>query len=241
MRWFVFQKKEFDIATIVENEEYVEFFVKHLKSDIAKLCKKWKTVKENIVFCSDCQRCHIWRNDIFVDYKGNRIANENFNGDIFNVFNKTINDMSLQKASYDRLEADDVVYLVQKKLKEFDCTITIVTNDNDYLQLIDTNVQVFNMQSKDISIRGQGNSLQDLYQKVIFGDKSDNIQKISPTMTKEKSIELSKLSLADIKKWVKEENAGEQFELNMNLISFENIPKNIIENFYKEYTISSRC
>src|SRR5210317_409602 len=130
LRWFLFQKKEFDSASIIENEEYIECFIKHLKSDIIKLTRKWKTNKNNVIFCNDCQRCDIWRNDIYQDYKGNRTVNENFNGDIFEVFNKTIDDMSILKISFDRLEADDIVYLLQNKLKH-KTNIAIITNDND--------------------------------------------------------------------------------------------------------------
>jgi len=228
----------FDIPTIVENEEFVEYFTKHMQSDIKKICRKWKTVKENIVFCHDCQRCNIWRNDIYKEYKGNRISNENFNGEIFNVFNKIIHELSIQKTSFERLEADDIVFLLQKQLKKNpDNNIVIITNDNDYLQMMDNNIQIFNMQFKDISQRGLCNPQNDLYQKVIFGDKSDNIYKISPSITKEKSIELSKMEIPDIIEWVKNENVMKNFELNLKLISFDYIPKDIVERFYQTHTI----
>lgn len=238
LRWFTFQKKIFDPNTIMENEEYIQCFIKHLKSDINKIARKWKTDKNNIVFCNDCQRCNIWRNDLYSDYKGNRVANENFNGEIFNIFNQVITDMSIYKISFDRLEADDIVYLLQNKLKQKKVNIVIITNDNDYLQMIDKNVEIYNMQMKDISSRGQCNPVHDLYQKILFGDKSDNIVRISPTITKEKSIELSKMPLVELKKWIKKENLTNEFELNLKLISFECIPKIISDDFYKSLTIS---
>jgi 5'-3' exonuclease len=238
MRWFMFQNKVFDIPTITENEEYISYFTKHTQSDITKICRKWKTVKENIVFCGDCQRCDIWRNDIYKDYKGNRITNENFNGDIFVVFEKILNDMSIQKQIFDRLEADDIVFLIQKELKKNPMNnIVIITNDNDYLQMVDKNIEIFNMQFKDISQRGLCDPKTDLYQKILFGDKSDNIIKISPNMTKQKSIEISKMDIEDIHDWATKENVLENFELNMKLISFDHIPAEIVKNFYKNNVI----
>lgn len=237
LRWFAFQKKEYDVSTITENEEYVKSFINHMKSDINKICKKWKTSASNIIFCADCQRCHIWRNDIFKEYKGNRTQNENFNSNIFSLFNDIIQTMNLKKVSHDRLEADDIVYLLQLDIKTRS-NIVIISNDNDYLQLADSNVYIYNMQLKDITLRGQQNSKADLYHKIIFGDKSDNIPKISPTVSKEKSLEISKLSEKEILKWVNSENLKEQFNINLNLVSFEKIPKKIKQSFYNSINIT---
>jgi len=236
LRWFIFQKKEINVNEITTNEEYVASFIKHMNADINKICKKWNTVKTNIVFCCDCQRCNIWRNDIFPEYKGNRVTNDNFNSSIFNVFYDNLEKLDLKKVQYDRLEADDVVYLLQNKLK-IDYNIVIISNDNDYLQLSDINVDIYNMQFKDITTRGQNNPKIDLYYKVIYGDKSDNITKILNTITKDKALEISKWDEKDIKKWVKKEGCLDKFNLNLNLVSFEKIPTDIKETFYKTVSI----
>ena len=238
MRWFSFQKKEFDISSISENDEFISGFIKHMDSDLKKICKKWRTDTSNIVFCTDCQRCKIWRNDIYKDYKGNRTQNVNFNSKIFNTFSHHIQKLGIKKLWFERLEADDVIYLMQNRLKNlFSNTIVIITNDNDYLQLADTNVHIINMQFKDITLRGNRNARSDLLNKAIYGDKSDNIQKIAQFITKEKALNLSQLSEDEIKTWLIENGLQEKFEFNMKLISFEKIPREYVEDFYSNNCI----
>lgn len=239
VRWFSFQKKEFDINTITENQEYISSFLKHMDTDLKKICKKWKTDIKNIVFCTDCQRCKIWRNDIYKDYKGLRCQNINFNSNIFTVFSEFIEKKGIQKVWFERLEADDVIYLIQNRLKTLcDQNIIIITNDNDYLQLADTNVSIINMQFKDITLRGNQNAKSDLFNKAIYGDKSDNIKKIATFITKEKALQLCKMEEKEIYKWLQDNNLMDKFNFNMNLISFENIPKIYVNEFYNNIGIN---
>jgi 5'-3' exonuclease len=238
VRWFSFQKKEFDINTITENEEYISSFIKHMEADLKKLCKKWKTDVRNIVFCTDCQRCKIWRNDIYKEYKGSRGQNMNFNSNIFTIFSEYIQNKGIKKIWFERLEADDVIYLIQNKLKQLTSqNIVIITNDNDYLQLADTNVSIINMQFKDITQRGNKNAKSDLLNKAIYGDKSDNIQKIAPFITKEKALQLSKMDEGEVRFWLIENNLMDKFNFNMNLICFEKIPSQYVRDFYNKVDI----
>jgi|LakMenE18May11ns_1017448.scaffolds.fasta_scaffold9959515_11 5'-3' exonuclease len=238
MRWFSFQKKEFDVNKITENEEFLSGFLKHMESDLKKICKRWKTDINNITFCTDCQRCKIWRNDIYKDYKGTRGQNMNFNSNIFSIFSEYIQNKGIKKMWFERLEADDVIYLIQNKLK-VNClqNIVIITNDNDYLQLADTNIHIINMQFKDITQRGNKDARSDLLNKAIYGDKSDNIQKIAPFITKEKALQLSKMSDDEIRSWLQENNLIDKFNFNMNLISFEKIPCRYVNDFYNHVNI----
>lgn len=239
MRWFGFQKKEFDMSTIIENEEYISSFIKHMESDLKKICKKWKTDIDNVVFCADCQRCDIWRNDLYKDYKGSRVQNVNFNRDIFPIVNDYIAKKNIKKVSFDRLEADDIIYLMQKQIKNIgNNNVIIISNDNDYLQLADSRTNIINMQFKDITLRGSKNADVDLYQKAMYGDKSDNILKISPLMTKEKALEISQMPQKEMKDWLIENSLIDQFNFNMNLISFELIPKKYVDTFYENVQVS---
>lgn len=236
MRWFTFQKKVFSIEDITDNNEFVESFLKHMKSDLSKICKRWKTDMQNIVFCADCPRSKIWRNDLYADYKGTRTPNANFNSKIFHIFNDYVTENSIMKINHDRLEADDVIYLTQERLKKLS-TVFIVTNDNDYLQLADTNVHVFNMQFKDITKRGSSDPKTDLYFKTIFGDKSDNIQKIS-SVSKEKAQQLSTLPEKELKQWMEDNGLLERFDFNLSLISFQKIPRQYVNMFNDSLVIN---
>lgn len=238
MRWFSFQKKEFDTATIAENPEFVSSFIKHVESDIKKICKKWKTDIKNLIFCTDCQRCRIWRNDIYKEYKGSRTQNVNFNGNIFNVFNDYIQKLGIKRIWFERLEADDIIFLLQQKLKRLVSNkIVIITNDNDYLQLADKNIAIINMQFKDITLRGLQNAKSDLYVKALYGDKSDNIPKIASYITKDKAMSISQMDDASLKQWLIENGLLEKFNFNMQLVSFEHIPTDYVKKFYEKHII----
>ena len=243
-RWFTFQKKIFDVNTITENVEFVTAFIKHLNSDLKKIMKKWKTSTDNIILCMDCPRSKIWRNDIYPVYKASRTQSINFNGNIFKIFNEYIETLNIKQIYFNRLEGDDIVYLIQKNIKELFTKlkivqkIIIITNDNDYLQLADKNVNIINMQMKDITSRGTKNSQVDLLIKAIIGDKSDNIPKISSYMTKDKALSIAMMTENERYDWLKEKNLLDKFNLNMNLISFDNIPSELVNDFYENNIIT---
>ena len=147
--------EELDFENINENSEFILAFFRHFENDMKKLLKKYKTVKSNVIFCIDCCRCDIWRNAIYPDYKMSRSKKTNFNSIVFILFKNYISNYDYNYCEYNNLEADDVVYLIQKKIKdEFkDLQIVIITNDNDYLQMYDTNINIYNIQFKYLSLR----------------------------------------------------------------------------------------
>ena len=237
-RWFSFQNIDVAIDDIINNEVFITAFYKHINNDIKKICKKWNTNKNNIVFCVDCQRTEIWRNDIYNTYKATRTQKNNFNKKIFSIFNDYIKTLDFKHISQDRLEGDDVIYLSQKMIKNKlellkinDIDIIIITNDNDFLQLVDKQVLVYNMQFKELVKRGYNNPKIDLLFKAIYGDKSDNISKIGAGITKEKALMLSNMQDIEREKYIKDNGYDDKFRLNMMLISFDNIPKEYTEIF----------
>ena len=246
-RWFSFQNMDVAVDDIVNNEVFITAFYKHINNDIKKICKKWNTSKDNIVFCVDCQRTDIWRNDIYDTYKATRVQKTNFNKKIFSIFSDYTNSLGFKYISQSRLEGDDVIYLTQKMAKTAiaaiaasaasDIKVIIITNDNDFLQLVDTQTLVYNMQFKELMKRGFNNPKVDLLFKAIYGDKSDNITKIGAGITKEKALMISNMTDEDREKYIKECGYEDKFRLNMKLISFENIPKEYTEIFYDNVKI----
>ena len=238
-RWFSFQKIDVDINDIVENEIFINAFYKHINNDIKKICKFWKTKPSNIILCNDCMRSDIWRNDMYDKYKSTRTQKTNFNKKIFNIFGEYIKKLEIKSLSSDRLEGDDIVYISQKNIKDItDKNIIIITNDNDFLQLVDKNVLVYNMQFKELKKRGFNDPVVDLLYKAIFGDRSDNIPKIGNSITKDKALTLAKMDEKDRLKFLRDNNLEEKFNFNMSLVSFEKIPKEHIENFNKNVVIN---
>ena len=238
VRWFKQRKEDFEIIhdTIIENKEFMIAFIKHFETDMKKLISKFKTVKSNIIFCLDCPRCNIWRNSIYDKYKQSRVKKDNFNSNIFIIFEEYLNNNNYKTCKYDNLEADDIVYLIQKKIKD-KSNVIIITNDNDYLQMYSSNIKIFNMQFKDISLRINYNPNVELLLKIIIGDKSDNIPKIINGIKKEGALKIALMKEDERINYLTSINAYDNFNLNKKLIDLNEIPLNIINNFNEYYNI----
>eukprot|EP00960_Hanusia_phi_P053865 762478-Hanusia_phi.AAC.16 len=237
LRWFKFRNVEIDTSTL--GEEFLASFEKHFKSDMDKLRKKWKTTLDNMYMCMDCDRCNIWRNSIFTEYKGSRQHATDFNREIFHIFKNKINDI-ITAISCDKLEADDIVALMKMKIirsKSGNAHVVIITNDNDYLQLVDDNTTIVNMQMKDLTTRCHNGTENELFIKALLGDKADNIPKAMVGINKKKAIEVSTLSNEKRIEWIHTHGGTEQFEHNMQLISFDNIPKELSDNLMNNINV----
>ena len=215
IRWFKQRKEDFEIIhdKIIENKEFMIAFIKHFETDIKKIITKFKTIKTNIIFCLDCPRCNIWRNTLYDKYKQSRIKKDNFNSDIFIIFEEYLNNNNYKTCKYDNLEADDIVYLIQKKIKDR-TNVIIITNDNDYLQMYSSNIKIFNMQFKDISLRINYNPNVELLLKIIIGDKSDNIPKIINGIKKDGALKIALMTEEDRINYLISINAYDNFNFN---------------------------
>lgn len=232
-------EKTFDYENIDENNSFILAFFRHFENDMIKLMKKFKTIKTNIIFCIDCSRCDIWRNEIYPNYKMTRTKKTNFNSVIFTLFQNYITNNNYNFCSFDKLEADDITYLLQKKLKEeFDTPkIVIITNDSDYLQMYDNMTTIMNMQFKDLSLRIKNNPKIELEFKIIYGDKSDNIQKIQVGLNKENAFKLAITSEKEKMEYLYKYNLKNKYDLNKTLVDLSYIPENLIIDFYNKYNI----
>lgn len=242
IRWFKQRYPDIEInhEKIIENKEFLVAFIKHFEADIKKLIRKFKSVKSNIVFCIDCPRSTIWRNNIYDKYKITRIKKNNFNSDIFDLFENYLYSNNYITCRYDTLEADDVVYLLQKQMISINhnVRIVIITNDSDYLQMYRENVKIYNMQFKDLSLKINYSPKIELLLKIIIGDKSDNIPKIQNGMRKDNALKIAMMSEEDRLQYFKNNNILDKYILNKSLIDFNEIPESIIINFYEYYNIN---
>tara|TARA_B110000114_G_scaffold25268_1_gene24893 strand:- start:609 stop:1397 length:789 start_codon:yes stop_codon:yes gene_type:complete len=228
-KWYNIQKKEYT------EEEFNISFLKHLQSDIKKITKKWKTDINNMIFCLDCARTKIWRNEYYSEYKSTRVLNTSFNQNIFSVFYNFLKEKGICTLYCDKLEADDVVYLTHISIKNEFNKITIITNDNDYLQLISDNTEIVNMQFKNILTRTKlTTSKSILIFKALLGDKSDNIPKVGSGINKETAIKMANDENM-LKNWLDKHNLNETYEFNLKLISFEYIPQELKKKFNNIY------
>lgn len=228
----------------MQNEIFVEKFKKIHIETLLKIPRKLKIdkkIKPILLVGRDCKRENIWRNELFPQYKANRVHNQE-NGFMGGPFFKMAYDEDLfikggAKAilRHPHLEADDCIAISVKHLvnRYPQCHIYIITSDRDYLQLNAHNVDLYNLTYKNIAeTKGStGNPEDDLEIKIIMGDTSDNIPSVFPKCgpkTAQKCIEdeeFFKKKMADNPLYYK------QYELNKTLICFDNIPENLIEEF----------
>lgn len=240
-RWFTFQNITHAPEDMINNKVFMDAFYKHVHNDLNKVYKKWSSNINNIVFCMDCMRCDIWRNDLYKDYKALRHQNQKFDRRIFPLFYDYISSLKIQTLNSERLEADDIIYLTQKLLvKQLKPTnrVIIISNDGDFMQLASDQVNIFNMQFKELKTRGTGNPQTDLLVKAIYGDKSDNIHKVASGITKDKAISIANLPETERIEYLRENNMYDKFLFNINLISFENIPQEYVTKFNKNTKIT---
>ena len=233
-------------ASLHTHEEFINAFKKHVVADIAKLKKKWKiaqTHNTNIIFCSDCPRSSIWRNEIYSAYKGTRVQAKTFNPNIFEIFYKMIIELNYYELESSNLEADDIVYITTKYLvdNKFDNDIIIITNDNDYLQILALRDRIFihNMlaNNSDITLRSKGTPSIDLLLKVLMGDTSDNIPSIWEKVGPKTALKLANMSEAERNRFIssKGSECQKNYDRNVQLVSFSSIPLGLAQKYLDKY------
>jgi 5'-3' exonuclease len=241
LSWFrkQFDESELDFNNLTKNDEFILAFFRHFENDVKKLTKKYKTIKSNIILCNDCNRSEIWRNEIYKEYKEGRGKKSNFDSQIFILFKNYISHNAYNYCELDNLEADDIVYLLQEKIKEeiIDGRIIIITNDNDYLQMYNDRVSIINMQFKDLSLRIKHNPIYELEYKIIFGDKSDNIPKIHMGMRSDFALKLAMMNEENRNKYLIENNLMNKYLFNKRLVDLREIPVILVNKFNDKYNI----
>ena len=209
--WFKLSQTEYN------DDLYLEKYRKLLISNLEKIIKKIG-VKKNVILLGDCSRINIWRMQLFPQYKESRNLYWEKNPIVPNIFpmieNEIIPELTskhgFQYCCKDTMEADDIAYCIKLKLKQqsFSNKIIMLTNDNDYLQLVDETTDIINLPSlKSIMKRGVDNSgKKSMILKILSGDPSDNINGV-----------LGKKKVENILKSLSEEQCN--FDENSELLS----------------------
>jgi len=166
--------------------KYKKLFIENIKN----ICRIFKTVLSNVIFCIDCPYKEIWRCQHTEEYKGTRLEShkkQQFNSfNIFEYIKKNIlpllqTNYNIKILSSSRCEADDIIgniapWLVNKGLEN----IYILANDYDYLQICNNKIHLINGIGKIISneyeLKNKYIGEKYLICKILIGDKSDNIK-----------------------------------------------------------------
>lgn len=231
-RWFALRNKDVDMCdgNVTTNEDFMSAFYRHLENDIKTLKKKYDS---DIWLMIDCPRCDIWRMEVYPQYKASRKHASSFDGNIFPLAYDFMESLKGQYItaiiSHPRLEADDLCYICQQELRRAGRYehITLLANDNDYLQLISDNVEVVNKEGKHIKERGCGVPFVDMMKKVLSGDKSDNIPPICRGMGPKTAEKIATMTAEDRDAWImqKGDHVWQTYLMNRRLIEFSNIPQ----------------
>lgn len=235
LSWF---KRAFPDESELNNEIIMEKFQKRFLEGIQELSKKYKTPYENIFLCCDCPQDEIWRRKIYPQYKKTRKDDQDVSKAFINLFEHIYPILEQKKIKIfkcQHAEADDIVAILTKELQH-ENKVNIIASDQDYLQLLNDNTQIFTLAKKKNNLRDKslGNNLLDLEVKIIIGDVSDNIKGCFPRCgikTAIKYINENKLESA-FEKYPGSKNI---YDLNRKIIDFNFIPESIKTNILLQF------
>lgn len=240
-----------DHDNIMENKEFISKYTEMFKNMLLKFKRKYNIPNLNIILAKDCSRSNIWRKDIFPEYKKNRDDRtmSKFNSCIFKYTYVEIIDSLKQTIGFkvvdmDRAEADDIIAMMTDAIHTLspDTNVYIVSNDNDYIQLVGRNTHVIDMKCEPLNNRVCHSPQDYLMAKIIMGDKSDNIPPIAKRIGKKRATALVH-NPNELDKLLMNDQIRCQFELNRQLIDFSNIPCHLrqgIQSKLKEMTFPNR-
>lgn len=255
MKWYKFQHPETDGTECMAQEDFCEAIQKHAIADLAKIRKRcaseitgkpriskkdWESIQ--VWFALDCPRGDIWRSKHIEGYKGTRdVARPMFDPRCFEVLLQRLGG-EVPLLQTEGLEADDVVALTHRRLREigYKDWIVCITNDHDYLQLLDGKTKIWNLEQKDLGSKSCGDPKKDLLCKILLGDKSDNIPPVRPRLKekeiRERILEMSEEDLIASLRLTDEETS--RMELHRTIIDFSRIPQDRLEAFRANCDIS---
>lgn len=241
LTWCKHAQKDDMFNSPSESEEFIGKFRKTFVEKVKDIPKKLKLKESIIIVGKDCPRKDIWRMDIYPEYKGTRVNDDKFMGDIFfgMAYNENLFIEGGAKAilSCPRLEADDCIALTAKHIieKHPDSTVWIIANDMDYLQLCSDKIKLINLQFKYLKDgkNSTGNSEKDLFCKIVSGDKSDNIPPIHSKCGIKTAIKYYENPDILNKKLQENSKIKDVLERNKIIIDFNNIPQSLVDTFYK--------
>lgn len=190
-----------------KNEEFMNDFRRLFFKNIKNILSTNKITSQNVIFAVDSAFDKNWRLAMNSDYKLTRSESHKTNQfnswDIFRIVKEELLP-SLYPVNkileVEGLEGDDIVALLVRELKRHDPTSAttrsvkyyILANDKDYIQICNDRTILIDANGRNISDKAltDCSNLKYLIQKIMLGDKSDNIP---ACYMKNKMIKLAKL------------------------------------------------
>lgn len=247
-RWLQFSHPEIDVKTVVwdQCEPFMNKYETMYMKSLQKFIRDFNVPLENIVFVKDCPRTDIWRNALYSEYKGTREeTNRSFTGGlVFKYTHMTIipsikDKFKCKSMRVPSAEADDVIAVCVKYIRTVSPTrkVIIITSDTDYVQLIDENTEIMTLRHQNMRKKSTGNRELDVFIKVVRGDKSDNIPSCFSRVGDKTATKMYKDTSLLEKYFTSHPNSRQQYELNKQLIDFNNIPHTLCETIITQFNI----
>lgn len=239
LAWFSFSKTE------VTETDLLARYQKTFMREINEIVKRYNIDGCQLIFAKDTPREKVWRMELFPTYKACRDNSKHIYASlIFSHTYKTImpklcEDLGCKMIHVNGAEADDVVAVCQRMVRVLlpEAKTVIVTNDNDYLQLLDEKTTIINLKKLELKDRiFDPAALPHIAQiKAISGDKSDNVPPIASKIGDKTALKMVLDPCLLEKKLCKSPEIRKQFELNTILVNFDHIPKHLMERIEKEF------
>lgn len=221
-----------------ESELFKSKFRDTFLSKIGEIDKRLGIEDSIKIVGKDCPRSEIWRNQIYPEYKGTRKSCANTVGPFFAMtYGEGLFEEAGVQAEFGHptLEADDCLAITTRHIRKFypDAHVWIITSDTDYLQLAEDKVHLRSLQFKDLTEAKScsGNPRQDLFCKIVSGDKSDNIPAVFDKCGPKTAMKLYKDRETFDEKLAEQPESQNTYMRNSILIDFKNIPKDLVAGF----------
>lgn len=173
-----------------------------------------------------------WRKELYPEYKATRGKEKTPEIEAFyrnkKAVKKLLEYLPVGIAYHEKLEADDIAYVICKYYTDKDVDVIALSTDKDWLQLMKhfSNVMVYNQLKKSFVDKLDYDIVK---MKCLTGDSSDNINgfKRIGEATAKKIMETKETFF----KWYNElsEEGQQLYKRNLKLMSFKKIPENYIE------------
>lgn len=236
--WYLHSKKDEDADDLtIENEGFVENYSKHFRQWTAKISKKFKTPESKFFWFRDSPKEEVWRTPLFPAYKATR--DEKCPDGIEGFFAYTYDNLIPveRQMLVPCAEADDVAAIAAKLENVNNPTqpIVIITADTDYLQLVNSVTRVVKLPNFDdipvvVKIGKDKVTVtpnEYLLIKVLLGDSCDEISKVYAGCGPSTALNISRNPDEFTRLIENHPDRFAKYQLNLTLISFNEIPESI--------------
>lgn len=233
-----------DDTDLSTNNEFFQIMKKQFFNITKTFRYKYGVLFSKIFYIKDSPVEQNWRKGIYSEYKGNRkdtkYKKRSFNlGNIFKrvyaeIYPALEEKFGIHIIQIENAEADDTISVITRLIPK-NVAVYIISSDTDYLQLLNRrNTFIYSLNGNLINQKLNGKTAEEtLLQKVICGDKTDNIP---PFTSNNKTATYYLENLDEL--WndlQSDSDLLDRFNRNRTLIDFDYIPTEIKDNIVRSY------